>query len=65
LSKFSKEKKQKRDTQKEKCAKFTYVGKETRFITKLFKSTNVKVTFTTVNTIERRLAKELASDQNK
>jgi len=29
LSKFSEEKKQKQDTQKEKWAKFTYVGRET------------------------------------
>ena len=27
-----------------------YVGKETRFITKLFKDTNVKIAFTTDNT---------------
>jgi hypothetical protein len=65
LNKFSKEKKQKRDTQKEKWAKFTYVGKETRFITKLFKNTNVKVRFATINTIERRLATKLGTDQNK
>jgi len=37
-------------------AKFIYVGKETRFITKIFKNTNVKVTFTTDNTIENLLA---------
>ena len=36
-------------------AKFTYVGKETRFITKLFKNTNVKIAFTTGNTIGKRL----------
>ena len=39
-----------------KWEKFTYVGKETRFITKLFKDTNVKIAFTTDNTIEKCLA---------
>jgi hypothetical protein len=36
-------------------AKFTYVGKETRLVTKLFKTTNIKVTFNTNNTIEKIL----------
>ena len=36
-------------------AKFTYVGKETRFIRKLFKDTNVKIAFTTDNKTEKRL----------
>jgi hypothetical protein len=36
-----------------------------RFITKLFKNTNVKITFTTDNTIERCLATKLGTDQNK
>jgi hypothetical protein len=65
LSKFSKRKKQTQDTQKEKWAKFTYVGKETRLITKLFQNTNVKVTFTTDNTIERCLATKHGIAQNK
>jgi len=33
-----------------------YVGKETRFITKLFKSTNIKIAFTTNNTTGKCLA---------
>jgi len=33
-----------------------YIGKETRFIIKLFKDMNVKIAFTTYNTIEKRLA---------
>jgi len=41
-----KRKKQKEDTRKKKWAKFTCIGKETRFITKLFKNTDIKVTFT-------------------
>jgi hypothetical protein len=36
-------------------SKFTYVGKETRLITKLFKNTNVKITITTNHTAEKRL----------
>ena len=36
-------------------AVFTYTGKETRFITKLFKNTNIKVTYRTRNTIEQLL----------
>jgi hypothetical protein len=45
----------KQDVERIKWAIFTYVGKETRFITKIFKNTNVKVTFTTDNTIENLL----------
>jgi hypothetical protein len=65
LNKISREKKQKQDTQKRKWAKFTYIRKETRFITKLFKNTDVKVTFTTDNTIERRLAMKHGTDHSK
>ena len=45
-------------TQKKKWARFTYVGKETRYTTKVFKDTNVAVAFTTNNTIRQRLSKE-------
>jgi hypothetical protein len=41
------------------------VGKETRFIAKLFKSTNVKIAFTTNNTIGKRLAVKQEVPQNK
>jgi len=44
--------------QKQRLANFMYAGKETRFITKLFKHTNVKVTFPTNNTISRHLTCE-------
>jgi len=52
-----KEKKHDHSTQpqKQRWAKITYVGKETRFITKLLKHTKVKVTFSTNNTITRHL----------
>ena len=36
-----------------KWAKFTYAGKETKLITKLFKNTSVNVSYTTRNTIGR------------
>jgi len=39
-----------------KCAKFTYVGKETKFITKLFKDSSLEITFTTRNTISKLLS---------
>jgi len=45
-------------TEKRKWARFTYVGKKTRFITKLFKDTNITVAFTTNNTIGKRLTME-------
>ena len=63
---YGKKLKNKQDDQKEKkrWAKFTYVGKETRLITKPFKNTNIKVTFTTDNTIEKRLTTKHKNDQN-
>jgi hypothetical protein len=43
---------QKRREEKTKWVKFTYIGRETRDITKLFKNTNFRDTFGTENTIE-------------
>ena len=53
-------KKRNHNTQTEKptWARFTYVGKETRFITKLFKDTNISVAFTTNNPIRKHLTME-------
>jgi len=65
LKKPNKEKEQKQNNQIKKWAKFTYMGKETRFITKFFKDTNVKVAFTTDNTIEKCLALKQEAPQNK
>jgi len=45
-------------------AKFTYAVEETRFITKLFKDTNVKIAFTTDNTTEKLLALKQEAPQN-
>jgi hypothetical protein len=38
-----------------KWATFTYIGKETTFITNLFKKSNVKIAFRTNNTIQKLL----------
>ena len=54
--KLSFKKKQKQNAGKIQWVKFKYVGKETRAITKIFKNTNVKVAFSTRNTIEKLLA---------
>jgi regulator of PEP synthase PpsR (kinase-PPPase family) len=43
-----------RNTQ-HRWATFTYIGKETTYITKLFKHTNLKITYRTNNSIEQNL----------
>jgi hypothetical protein len=43
------------NTQRKKWAKFTHVGKETRPITKLFRDTSVRITFTTKTVLENGL----------
>jgi hypothetical protein len=48
-----------------KWVKFTYIGRETRAITKIFKNTSVKVSFGTDNTIGRRLATKRERNRNK
>jgi hypothetical protein len=40
---------------KTKWATFSYVGKETKFITKLFKGSQINIAFTTRNTIKKLL----------
>ena len=50
---------------KQKWATFANVGKETTFITKIFKKTNLTVTFKTYNTIEYDLrAKQKCTHDN-
>ena len=39
----NKREKQEQDNRKKKWARFTYMGKETRYIMKLFKNTDVKI----------------------
>jgi hypothetical protein len=41
-------------TQKKWCT-FTYVGRETAYITKLFRHTNLKIAYRTVNTLQKHL----------
>jgi general stress protein 26 len=41
--------------QKTKWATFTYTGKETRTITRLFKDTNICIAYTTNNTLKKHL----------
>ena len=42
---------QEQEQQHKNWATFTYIGKQTTYITKLFKNTNVKIAFRTQNTI--------------
>ena len=49
----------------QKWAKFTYVGRETKFITKLFKNSSVNVSYTTHNTISKLLSHRPTTNQNK
>jgi hypothetical protein len=44
-------------------AKFTYIGKQTKFITKLFKETSVKIAYTTNNTISKYLSRKPHTSQ--
>ena len=53
-----KKRRQNHNVKTQKWAKFTYIGKETRFITKLFKDTNTRIMFTTNNTIGKHLTME-------
>jgi len=53
-----KKRRQNHNVQKQKWAKFTYIGKETRFITKLLKDTNARIAFTTNNTRGKHLTME-------
>jgi hypothetical protein len=41
---------------KNKWAKFTYIGKETKFITKLFKDSPILISYTTSNTVSKILS---------
>jgi hypothetical protein len=54
----------KRKQNKNKWAKFTYVGKETKFIKKLLKDSSVKVAFTTKNAIRKLLSLKQNPNKN-
>jgi hypothetical protein len=55
----------KTDLNKTKWAKFTHVGKETKFITKLFKHTTLNVAIKTQNTIGKLLSQQNNRQQEK
>ena len=61
----NKNNKREHDNQKTKWAKVTYMGKETRLTTNLFKNTDIKIAFTTNNNIERLLSTQCNQIQNK
>jgi len=46
----------KKDTNNNKRISFTYVGKETKFITNLFINTKINISYNTKNTAEKLLA---------
>jgi hypothetical protein len=50
---------------KQKWARFTYVGSETRIVTKLFHHTQVKVAYTTNNNLEKLLRNNTTNEANK
>ena len=54
IGEFNNKKRQRQfeQEQKQKWTKFTYIGKDTRFITKLLKNTNVKIAFATDGTMD-------------
>jgi hypothetical protein len=54
-----------KSTPDKKWTRFTYFRKETGFITKLFKNTSVKVTYTTRNTINRLLSAQNHTQKDK
>jgi uncharacterized protein (UPF0335 family) len=58
----NKREKQEQDNRKKKWARFTHMVKETRYITKLFKNTDVKISYTTNNNLGKLLATR--TDQN-
>jgi hypothetical protein len=58
LKSISSSKKHKSRSEKTHWSKFTYFGKETRAVTKVFKNTRIKVAYSTKNTLEKLLTKK-------
>ena len=48
-----------------KWVKFTYMGRETTYITKLFKNTSMKVAYATNNSLGKLLETQKCHQQNK
>jgi hypothetical protein len=61
----NKREKQEQDNRKKKWARFTYMGKETGYITKLFKNNDVKISYTTNNNLGKPLATRTDQDLDK
>jgi regulator of PEP synthase PpsR (kinase-PPPase family) len=53
------------DTKQKKWAKFTFIGKETRYITKLFKKHDINIAFMTKNNIKHLLQQKNQRDPYK
>ena len=53
------------DRPRQKWVKFTYIGRETRLVTKLFRNTQVKVAYTTNNNLEKLLWYNVTGATNK
>jgi hypothetical protein len=51
----NKKKHKKHDIERTKWAKFTHIGRETKFITKIFKNSNIIIALSANNTIEKLL----------
>ena len=65
LNRSTPNQKQELDNPKQKWAKFTYIGKATRSVTKLFRDTQVKIAYTTNNNLERLLRYNSTGTENK
>jgi hypothetical protein len=65
LNRPTQNRKQETDNPKRKWAKFTYIGKETRLVTKLFRDTQVKIAYTTNNNLDRILQYNSTGTENK
>jgi len=57
--------KREKDSRQKRWAQFTYIGKETRQVTKLFKNTKVKVAYMTKNKLEKLLKPQNTRQPNK
>ena len=67
LNKVSKNVKQRQRHEQgnQKWVKFTYIGRETRYITKLFKNTSLKVAYTTNSSLGKLLEMQKSQQPNK
>jgi len=67
LNRFGKNTKQRQrheqENQNKRWVKFTYVGRETRYITKLFRNTSFKVAYTTNNNLGKLLEMQKPTNQ--